>query len=157
MQPGDGSWSGYSDRNRKEEFRKLDVEEVLQKVSGFEITTWKYKMQNGSHRHLGCMAQDFYNAFHLNGPGNDTTINSLDIDGVNMAAIQGLKNRTDNLKKVTDELLQAKTDNGIMADKVKDLEAKLATMNVEIANDKLKQQLQIDALTLEMKTLHGAK
>jgi len=38
----------------------------------------------------GCMAKDFYAAFKLDGE-SDMTINTLDIDGINMAAIQALK------------------------------------------------------------------
>ena len=49
------------------------------------------------------MAQDFFAAFHLDGE-SDTTINSLDIDGINMAGIQALKIRTDELSAKTAEI-----------------------------------------------------
>jgi hypothetical protein len=45
------------------------------------------------------MAQDFYAQFKLGGIGNDTTITTTDIDGVNMLGIQALEMRTAELKK----------------------------------------------------------
>ena len=65
---------------------------------------------------LGAMFLGFYAAFHLDGE-SDTTINTLDIDGINMAAIQALKVRTDELKAAlikleekTKEVAQLKSD-----------------------------------------------
>jgi cell division protein FtsB len=51
---------------------------------------------------MGPMAQDFYTAFGLG--GSDTTITSVDPDGVALAAIQGLN------RKLTDELKQKETE-----------------------------------------------
>jgi predicted RNase H-like nuclease (RuvC/YqgF family) len=50
------------------------------------------------------MAQDFHKAFGLDGAANDTTINTVDIDGVNMVAIQALEARTAKLKEENREL-----------------------------------------------------
>jgi Tfp pilus assembly protein PilN len=50
------------------------------------------------------MAQDFHAAFGLDGIGNDTTINTVDIDGVNMAAIQALEKRTALLQQENEQL-----------------------------------------------------
>lgn len=61
------------------------------------------------------MAQDFWQAFHLGGT-DSLGINSISIDGVNMAAIQALEKRTAKLNEMTAELnektaeLQQKTD-----------------------------------------------
>lgn len=103
---GGGSWTSVSDRNKKENFKPINSEDILQKIGDIPITNWNYKSQASAQRHIGCMAQDFYAAFHLDGE-SDTTINSLDIDGINMAAIQALKVRTDELKARTDELNNA--------------------------------------------------
>ncbi|MHA4739041.1 hypothetical protein [Dyadobacter sp. MSC1_007] len=62
------------------------------------------------------MAQDFYAAFGAEGIGSDTTINSSDIDGVNMAAIQALEKRTRALQEENDQL-----------------KARLATMDAKVA------------------------
>ena len=80
-----------------ENFISIDKEDILQKVASLEITNWNYKAQPKDTRHIGCMAQDFYAAFHLDGT-SETTINTLDIDGINMASIQALAKRTDELK-----------------------------------------------------------
>ncbi|HEX6912149.1 MAG TPA: tail fiber domain-containing protein, partial [Longimicrobium sp.] len=79
-------------RNRKENFLRVDGEEVLSRLRSMPMTTWNYKTQDGSIRHLGPMAQDFHAAFGLG--ESELMINSVDIDGVNMAAAQALEART---------------------------------------------------------------
>ena len=101
---GGGSWTAISDQRKKENFRALDKEDVLQKVASLPITDWNYKAQPKTQRHIGPMAQDFYAAFHLDGVGADTTINTMDISGVNMVAIQALERRTTDLKKENETL-----------------------------------------------------
>lgn len=102
--PGGGSWTSVSDRRKKENFRPLDAEQVLRKVAALPITEWNYKSQPASQRHVGPMAQDFYKAFQLDGVGADTTINTVDIDGVNMVAIQALERRTARLQQENEQL-----------------------------------------------------
>ena len=97
LAPGAGSWTTLSDRRAKENFRPLDPEQVLSKVAALPVTEWNYRSQPASQRHVGPMAQDFYAAFRLDGIGRDTTINTGDIDGVNMLAIQGLYRRVQAL------------------------------------------------------------
>jgi hypothetical protein len=79
-----------SDRNAKENFAPVAPAEVLAKVAALPISTWNFKTLNDG-RHMGPMAQDFYAAFGL-GSG-DTTITSVDPDGVALAAIQGLNQK----------------------------------------------------------------
>lgn len=77
-----------SDRNQKENFAPVDVQEFLAKVATLPIETWNYKDQNAAIRHIGPMAQDFAAAF---GVGEDHRfINTVDANGVALAAIQGL-------------------------------------------------------------------
>ncbi|MFC3197671.1 tail fiber domain-containing protein [Parapedobacter deserti] len=104
MVAGGGSWSSVSDRNKKENFQEIDVESILQKVAMIPVTRWNYKSQPTDQQHIGPTAQDFHTAFQLDGVGNDTTINTVDIDGVNMAAIQALEKRTATLKAENDQL-----------------------------------------------------
>lgn len=101
---GGGSWNTVSDRRKKENFEVLDTEKILHKVAQLPLTSWNYKSQPATTRHIGPMAQDFYAAFGLDGIGNDTTINTSDIDGVNMAAIQALEKRTRQLQEENDQL-----------------------------------------------------
>jgi trimeric autotransporter adhesin len=89
---GSGSWSCTSDRNRKENFSDEDAEGVLERISHMRIQSWNWKGQDPRVRHLGPTAQDFYAAFGL-GEG-ETTISLVDMDGVNLLAIQALERRT---------------------------------------------------------------
>lgn len=90
---GGGSWSSISDRSRKENFLALDGEEVLFRLRSVPVTTWNYLTQERSIRHAGPVAQDFHAAFGLG--ESDVLINSVDIDGVNMAAVKALDARTE--------------------------------------------------------------
>ncbi len=85
---GGGSWSSLSDRNAKENFAPVNGREVLEKVAALPIQTWNYKTQADGIRHIGPMAQDFKAAFKVG--ENDTTISTIDPDGVALAAVQGL-------------------------------------------------------------------
>jgi hypothetical protein len=106
---GGGSWNSISDRRKKENFTAIDGEDILDKVGAMPVTQWNYKSQPTTQHHIGPMAQDFYAAFHLDGT-SDTTINTLDIDGINMAAIQALKKRTDELRTAVDEISAMKKE-----------------------------------------------
>jgi hypothetical protein len=85
---GGGSWSSISDLNAKANFSSVDGQDVLASLAEVPITTWNYKAQDASIRHMGPMAQDFYAAFGLG--ESDTSITTVDADGVALAAIQGL-------------------------------------------------------------------
>lgn len=99
---GGGSWSSISDRNRKENFEPVDVEDVLARLLRVPVSTWNYKTQDAAIRHMGPMAQDFYAAFEL---GEDSLlINSVDIDGVAIAGVQALAQRTTDLKAENEAL-----------------------------------------------------
>jgi hypothetical protein len=91
-----------SDRNSKEGFRPVDAEEVLRKVAGLPVTTWNYVGHDAKQfRHYGPMAQDFFTAFGHDGVGrigSETTINSSDLSGVLMLAVEALEKRTTDLK-----------------------------------------------------------
>jgi hypothetical protein len=88
---GGGSWTSLSDRNAKESFEPVNTQAVLDKVAAMPLTTWKYKSQDASIRHIGPMAQDFKAAFAVG--ESDTGITTIDADGVALAAIQGLNRK----------------------------------------------------------------
>jgi hypothetical protein len=90
--PGGGSWSSISDRNRKENFLALEGESVLTRLRSVPVTTWNYKTQDRGIRHIGPTAQDLYAAFGV-GESN-LLINTVDIDGINLAAAKELDART---------------------------------------------------------------
>lgn len=97
------AWSILSDRELKENFEDIDPREILEQVAALPLAAWNYKADPGQRRYIGPVAQDFHSAFGL---GNDTTINTLDTDGVALAAIQGLNAKVDELEAENLELKQ---------------------------------------------------
>jgi trimeric autotransporter adhesin len=87
--PGNASWSFSSDRQLKEEVETVDVRAVLDKVSRLPVAEWNYT--GHPQRHIGPMAQDFHQLFALN--DNDKMLDSGDLHGVALAAIQGLNQK----------------------------------------------------------------
>jgi hypothetical protein len=94
------SWTCASSRTLKEDFEPVDGEDVLSRIRGIPITTWRMIGGEGEVRHLGPVAEDFYAAFPL-GLG-ETTIGMGDIDGVNLAAAKALEARTVRLQQELD-------------------------------------------------------
>lgn len=88
----DGTWTNASDVNRKHLFREVAGEEVLERLRGLPITEWSYRSNAAGSRHIGPTAQDFRAAFGLG--DDETTISTLDADGVALAAAQALEART---------------------------------------------------------------
>ena len=77
-----------SSRAVKEEIVPVDPVAVLAKLTAIPISTWRYKTDNPDILHLGPMAEDFAASFGL---GRDAqTISVTDINGVALAAIQGM-------------------------------------------------------------------
>jgi hypothetical protein len=108
---GGGSWNNLSDRNMKANFASVNPREILRGVLSLPISTWNYKSQDTSIRHIGPMAQDFFATFKL-GEGN-RTIATIDPDGVALAAIQGLneelKDRDVKIESLQEQLKQQQT------------------------------------------------
>ena len=86
---GATAWSVLSDRTQKKDFAPVDGREVLRKLDEVPVQSWRYKWDEaGSTPHLGPIAQEFKAAFY---PGrDDKSISTLEFDGVELAAIQGL-------------------------------------------------------------------
>ena len=108
LDAGATAWSVISDRNVKENFQRIDLENLLGKIRDLPITEWNYKANDPSIRYIGPMAQDFWQAFHLGGT-DSLSISTLAFDGVNMAAIQALEKRTSDLKEALSEIEQLKS------------------------------------------------
>jgi hypothetical protein len=102
------SWASVSDSTRKENFKLIDGESVLNRISRFRLGSWNYIGQEPQqYRHYGPMAQDFFAAFGHDGIGtigNDTTLSSADFDGISFIAIQALERRTSQLKEDNEQL-----------------------------------------------------
>ena len=108
MRHGQSGWSNYCDRNMKENFTEVDGEEVLEKIHNIPVTKWNYKKTDPTMKYIGPVAQDFYSAFHLGGT-DSLGINSISIDGVNMAGIKALEQRTREMKSVLTTIQEQNT------------------------------------------------
>jgi hypothetical protein len=77
-------------------FRSSAKPGFVPKIDGsFTLTTtWNYKSQAASIRHIGPMAQDFHAAFQVG--EDDKHITEIDEGGVAFAAIQGLNQKLEN-------------------------------------------------------------
>ena len=127
LSAGGSAWNAVSNRERKENFVSVDAQALVARLAEVPITTWNYKSQDDAIRHIGPMAEDFNTLIEdLGGEGEDY-INTLDADGVALAAIQGLHQLSQE-QAVRIEVLEAKDTD---------------------------QQAQIDALQLENADLIG--
>ncbi len=111
------SWSTLSDRNAKKGFAPVDYQAVLEKLAKVPVEQWHYKWERDSDvPNIGPMAQDFKAAFY---PGRDEkSITTLEFDGVELAAIQGLNQKLGEKDAEIQELKEK-------ADKVDALEKRL--------------------------------
>jgi len=82
------------------------------------VQSWNYKWESDTNTpHLGPMAQDFKAAFY---PGrDDKSISTLEFDGVELAAIQGLNQKLE--QKETD-LAELKQKNDLLEKRLDALE-----------------------------------
>jgi trimeric autotransporter adhesin len=128
---GGSGWNNYSDRNAKTNFAGVDGRDILNRLAAVPILSWNYKTQDPAVRHVGPMAQDFNAAFGVGDAdkaGEKKFINSLDIDGVALAAIQGLNRK---LEEKDAEIQQLKLQNETFEKRLANLEklAKLPANN----------------------------
>ena len=128
--PGGGSWSSVSDRAAKENFAVVDVRAVLEKVAALPISTWNYRAQDRSVRHMGPTAQDFRAAFGLG--ASERLIDTIDPDGVALAAIQGLNQRDGELER---RLAEKEAEVDELRGQVARLEARLTDALAALASD----------------------
>jgi hypothetical protein len=117
---GSGSWSNMSDRNAKNNLTAINPQSVLDEVAALFISKWSYKTEQGV-QHLGPMAQDFHAAFQVG--ENDTTISTVDEEGVALAAIQGLNQKLEaKSHKLETENANLKQQNEALEKRMDDLE-----------------------------------
>jgi hypothetical protein len=124
------SWAALSDVNAKENFRDVDGEALLAKLARIPIREWNYKAQDAAIRHMGPTAQDFNGAFGLG--DFPLRINTIDADGIALAAINALERRTRDLPQRAADVDRLAADNA-------ELRAQLETARVELAD--VRQQL----------------
>jgi hypothetical protein len=113
-----GVWTNTSDRALKENFKEVDGEEILQKISSLPITTWNYRKE-GHVRHLGPMAQDFAAAFQLG--DSDKSISTVDEGGVAIAGVKALVERSTKQQEAINELKKENAELKSRLDKLEQL------------------------------------
>jgi len=101
---GSGVFNCTSSRATKENFLMVSGEDVLSKLRAVPVSSWNYISEGKSTRHMGPMAEDFYQAFNL-GTGS-ASIGVQDLTGVSLAAIKALDQRTNELQQKTVEVEQ---------------------------------------------------
>lgn len=101
------TWTCASSRTLKHAYEDIDGEDVLRRIAATPVTTWEMIGDSLRIRHMGPVAEDFYDAFGL-GLGR-TAIGLGDIDGVSFAGVGALVRRTDGLRADA-ELLRAEND-----------------------------------------------
>jgi len=84
-----GSLSQGSSRQIKQDFASVDADEVLSRVTEMPITSWSYKADGASVRHIGPMAEDFHSAFGLG--VDERHLSPGDVASVALVAVQGLQ------------------------------------------------------------------
>lgn len=102
LSAGGGSWSSISDSTKKANIREVDYQAILSKLESMPVKQWSYKSQSEKIEHIGPMAQDFYAAFGLG--DDDLTINTIDPDGIALAAIKALRQTQRELQESVNEL-----------------------------------------------------
>ncbi len=108
LSSGGGAWLTVSDSSAKRNIRKVNTEEILDKVMKLPIKQWNYRSQAEEIEHIGPMAQDFYSIFNIG--ENDLTISTIDPSGVALAAIQELYKSQKELESKTDQINEMKNE-----------------------------------------------
>jgi hypothetical protein len=119
-----GTLTQNSDRNAKQDIEPVDYQLVLDKVMRLPISEWSFKDDPNS-RHLGPMAQDFYQSFGLG--DTDKGITSIDTGGVALAAIQGIKREKDY------EIEQLKAENQSLQKQLMSQTQRMAEIELALA------------------------
>jgi hypothetical protein len=146
--PPIASWSCTSDRDAKENFIPADGKDILQRLVAMPLFSWNFKGADPSIRSLGPTAQDFYAAFALG--RNDKSIANVNLEGVALAAAQGLNTKVDEQTS----LLQSRLE-GAVQEKNRQLaeqEAAIREQQREIAE--LRERVQkAEALAADVMAL----
>jgi hypothetical protein len=130
LEAGSSSWSYMSTWNMKVNFSFVEGKQVLQRLFNVPILTWSYRDQTPSIQHMGPLAEDFFAAFGLG--ENKKYINTVDVDGVTLAAIQGLyqlvREQEDQMMAQQGRIASLEIEKATQQKHLAALEARLAKM-----------------------------
>jgi hypothetical protein len=137
---GDGYFGGdvyaqsvmlTSSRERKTDFEPVDGKIVLEKLATLDVSSWRYKGELASTRHIGPIAEDFLEVFEM---GNGTHISTVDTTGIAFAAIKSL--RSEGIEQAA-ELEYLRTENEQLAAANENLEQRLERLETLILGNDL--------------------
>ncbi len=136
-----------SSKSIKEDFEKIDKNEILKNLNELQVSKWKYKTDKDEVSHIGPMAEDFHALFGLNGADKSSSISVSDIVGITIASVQELNNQIGNLKA---ENVNVKTE----SDQLKTEQLALTENSEELKTEIKEQQTVIENLKVENKQLN---
>ena len=128
LAPGAGTWTSVSDRAAKENFGGVDPEEVLAGLESISISTWNYRTQDDDIVHIGPMAQDFHATFGLG--VSPKGIDTVDADGVALAAIQGLSRR------LTEQMARKDAEIAALREQVAELSSRSEELAAQLKHER---------------------
>jgi hypothetical protein len=127
---GSGVFNCTSSRYTKENFMMVSGEDVLSRLRKIQVSTWNYIDEGGQVRHMGPMAEDFYQAFTL-GTGN-TSIGVQDLAGVSLAAVKALDLRTAQLQQKSAEVDKLRIEVDMLRSANAAMEQRLAALEQNV-------------------------
>jgi uncharacterized coiled-coil protein SlyX len=159
--PGDSAgWTTTSSRAVKTNIDPVEPREALNGVKSMDIATWEYEREDGDGAgttHIGPMAEEFHDAFDVG--SSDEHINSINADGVALAAIQGLsteldetreelsekdgrieelettvESQRDELAEKDERIAELEAESGQKDERIADLEARLAAVEDQLGD-----------------------
>jgi hypothetical protein len=83
-----GAYEGASSRTKKENFIPLNQDEILHKIGQLKVTRWNFKTEGPSVKHIGPVAEDFYQLFKTGESENE--LPPMDSAGVSLAGVKAL-------------------------------------------------------------------
>lgn len=137
---GQTAWSAISDSTRKERFLKADGETFLTKLRELRMGSWNYKGQKSSkpERFYGPMAQEIFAAFGKDSYGTigtDTTVSTINMDGLLFIFSQALEKRTTDLQtenqQLKTEMLEMREEARTLKSLIQQLDARLASIEMQ--------------------------
>lgn len=116
-----GTFSNPSSRTLKTDIEAIDSREMLRRVVGLPIYSWRYKQDASGPEQIGPMAEEFRDAI---GVGDGYYLAGGTTAGVSLAAIRGLNEIVEDRGK---ELAELRLKNERLVERLAALEARLDT------------------------------
>ena len=147
MLSGQTAWNAISDSTRKERFVAANGEDFLTRLRSLRLGSWNYKNQQTAQpeRFYGPMAQELFSAFgkdKYGTIGTDTTVSTINMDGLLFIFSQALEKRTTDLQtenqQLKAEMLEMKEETRTLKALIQQLDARLAS--IELYDTKAIQQ-----------------